>query len=274
MSTIMKTAALIGFAALATASAVHAQQPQPATTGRQAPGASVPVERRAPQGFSVVLVLGDMQAGSSQDTVPAAARKALADMKDFLPYKGYRLLDAQWTLCCGRGGRSPVVSRLRGAEERDYELALESDVDSRANTVAVRFLLRESADHEGVATAASSSVAAAIEGELARTENQLQAALKTAGERHEIGMAGPPDQDRAIMQLRQRLGELRIKFAEAARQHRITPRAQAGPSRSVIIDTSFTMEVGETVVVGTSRLKGEKALIALLTAVPATKPAR
>jgi hypothetical protein len=36
-----------------------------------------------------------------------------------------------------------------------------------------------------------------------------------------------------------------------------------------VIDTSFTMDVGETVVVGTSRLKGNgKALIALLTAVP------
>jgi hypothetical protein len=39
-------------------------------------------------------------------------------------------------------------------------------------------------------------------------------------------------------------------------------------SRRAMIDTSFTMDVGETVVVGTSRLKGEKALIALLTAIP------
>jgi hypothetical protein len=38
-----------------------------------------------------------------------------------------------------------------------------------------------------------------------------------------------------------------------------------------MIDTSFTMDIGETVVVGTSRLKGDKALIALLTAVPSTK---
>jgi hypothetical protein len=35
-----------------------------------------------------------------------------------------------------------------------------------------------------------------------------------------------------------------------------------------VIDTSFSMDVGETVVVGTSRLKGDKALIALLTAIP------
>ena len=34
-----------------------------------------------------------------------------------------------------------------------------------------------------------------------------------------------------------------------------------------IIDSSFTMDAGETVVVGTSRLGGDKALIALVTAV-------
>jgi hypothetical protein len=42
-----------------------------------------------------------------------------------------------------------------------------------------------------------------------------------------------------------------------------------------VIDTSFTMDLGETVVVGTSRLKaGTRALIALLTAVPAKSSAR
>ena len=42
--------------------------------------------------------------------------------------------------------------------------------------------------------------------------------------------------------------------------------------RRSVIDTSFTMDVGETVVVGTSRMRGgDKALIALLTAVPRTK---
>jgi hypothetical protein len=39
-----------------------------------------------------------------------------------------------------------------------------------------------------------------------------------------------------------------------------------------VIDTSFQMTTTETVVVGTSRLKGgSRALIALLTAVPAPK---
>ena len=78
-----------------------------------------------PQGFSVVLVLGDLQGGTTQDNVPPAARKALSDMKDFLPYKSYRLLDVQWTLCCGRG-TSATVSRLRGPDGHDYELTLEA----------------------------------------------------------------------------------------------------------------------------------------------------
>jgi hypothetical protein len=39
----------------------------------------------APQGFSVVLVLGELQGTGAADNVPPAARKALTDMKDFLP---------------------------------------------------------------------------------------------------------------------------------------------------------------------------------------------
>src|SRR6185503_4348881 len=78
-------------------------QVTPAQAGRRVePGqrvAVVPVtagESGAPQGYSVVLVVGDMQATSTDGNVPAAARKALTDMKDFLPYKSYHLLDAQW----------------------------------------------------------------------------------------------------------------------------------------------------------------------------------
>ena len=42
---------------------------------------------------------------------------------------------------------------------------------------------------------------------------------------------------------------------------------QVCPGPGAVIDTSFTMDYGETVVVGTSRLQGSKALIVLLTAV-------
>jgi hypothetical protein len=40
-----------------------------------------------------------------------------------------------------------------------------------------------------------------------------------------------------------------------------------GGINQTLIDTTFNMRIGETVVVGTSRVRGDKALIALLTAV-------
>src|SRR5215208_64686 len=58
-------------------------------------------------GYSVVLVIGDMQASGPADSVPSAARKALTDMQAFLPYKRYQLLDAAWMICCG-AFRSPL----------------------------------------------------------------------------------------------------------------------------------------------------------------------
>ena len=36
--------------------------------------------------------------------------------------------------------------------------------------------------------------------------------------------------------------------------------------KTAIIDSTFSMDIGETVVIGTSSLKGDKAVIALLTA--------
>ncbi len=51
------------------------------------------------QGFNIVLLVGESQSsGASIEDVPPAARKALADMKDFLPFKHYRVLDSQWTI--------------------------------------------------------------------------------------------------------------------------------------------------------------------------------
>ena len=111
-----------------------------------------PMPRR---GFNVVLLLGDMQGADAQDSIPVAARKALSDMKDFLPYKSYRLLDTQWII----GGTSgPALTRLRGADEQEYELELRASplltpgtaaLDPRA--ISVRFVLRDG-DVAGAAT--------------------------------------------------------------------------------------------------------------------------
>jgi hypothetical protein len=56
----------------------------------------------------------------------------------------------------------------------------------------------------------------------------------------------------------QREKELRRQVEELMRA--------AGGVKSAIIDSTFSMDIGETVVIGTSSLKGDKALIALLTA--------
>jgi hypothetical protein len=77
------------------------------------------------QGFNVVLVLGDLQGGASSDNIPPAARAALGDLKDFLPYRSYRVLDSSWIL----GSTTQLFrakSRLRGADDQTYEVRLTS----------------------------------------------------------------------------------------------------------------------------------------------------
>lgn len=253
--------------AQATASgAVRGTRPQPAPTGQQPRASSrTDLQRLAPQGFSVVLVLGDLQGGSVQDTVPAAARKALTDMKDFLPYKGYRLLDVQWTLCCGRGSSTPTVSRLRGADGQEYELTLMTDIDSR-NRLAVRFQLRDPSTTTVRGDALPETVVQ-LEREAVRLEEQLDRARKTAQQRFEVGTGGPVNEDRNLQDLQARLADIKIRLAEA-RDRRVSQSRSKMSGNRAVIDTSFTMDIGETVVVGTSRIAGgDKALIALLTAV-------
>jgi hypothetical protein len=241
-----------------------------AARAQKAPAVSKPSTRvvkvasaPAPQGFSVVLVLGEMQGSGATDSVPPAARKALADMKDFLPYKSYRFLDTQWTLCCGR---SATVTRLRGPDEQDYDLEL-SPSSGADGKWYVRFTLAEPAPARAPSEAsaadghASDHAAAKI---AAIRREELEARLRVLRER--VNENHPDVQ-------RQRAEILQLEHASSAgRPGLTTGRAPAGRSRPrAIIDTSFTMDIGETVVVGTSRLKGDKALIALLTAVPSTK---
>jgi hypothetical protein len=205
-----------------------------------------------PQAFSVSLILGDMQTATAADNVPAAARKALTDVKDFLPYKGYRLLDSQWTLCCGRGD-SRIVSRLRGPEDQDYSVEI---IPSNAGNgkYYVHFSLWEPRAAETAVTSTS------LEQQRVELERQMAELRKTKDENH-------PD----VVRLRRRIDSLDSQSVESRRDDVARRTLVASMPRRAIIDTSFTMDIGETVVVGTSRLKGEKALIALLTAVAPTK---
>jgi hypothetical protein len=158
-------------------------------------------EQPANHGFSVILALGDLQGGAPARDLPPAARKALADMSQFLPYKSYALLDARWIL-----GTPRSTALVQGPENREFELELRTS-PRPDNEVQIDFYLR--------------------------------------------------DPSRAVP-----FAPGRGLRSGAARN---TVRVIKRPGR--IIDTTFNMDVGETVVVGTSRLQGEKALIVLLTAV-------
>jgi len=212
----------------------------------------------SPRGFSVVLVLGDSQNATTADNVPPAARKALSDMKDFLPYRGYRLLDAQWIL-----GSSHSLLRLRGADDQEYTLTLQgSPMGGMGGRMHMTFQLREPAAVVAGAVALPSNDARA---QLARLPSlrdqlqQLQAAAVRERERTRENSESLTRLNKEAAAVRQQIAQLESELQSLL--------GASTRSRSVI-DTSFNMDVGETVVVGTSRVRGgDKALIALLTAV-------
>jgi hypothetical protein len=268
----------VGVITLASLGTLSAQQPPPTTTRPSQIRVDPRESRAVTQGFSVVLVVADLQASTGQDDVPPAARRALADMKDFLPYKSYRLLDAAWILGEGNQG---VATRLRGPDENEYELHMntsptravglaQGDQNRSPNAVFVRFSLREPAFHESTpepdrATAEQIRLNEANRRTLEQQVIRLESELRSEQARREIGTAN----ESKVRELEKDLVTAREKLSRMTRSN-VTRAASAPRGRtSALIDTSFTMDIGETVVVGTSRLKGNsRALIALLTAVP------
>jgi hypothetical protein len=235
-------------------------------------------DAEARQGFSVVLLLGDMQPADGTDTIPAATRRALVDMKDFLPYKSYRLLDTQWTLCCGT--TSSAITRLRGVENQEYELELRSNYEG-VDRLAVRFLLRDamdaqlsrsstkdgSKDGDGASTGPSERLIADLNREIFGLERErldLNVQVTQLRKGVDVGTKDPAELKRVDVQLQaitNRINALKAQVASSSSSSKFVSRP--------VIDTSFRMDIGETVVVGTSGLKGgTRALIALLTAVP------
>ena len=187
------------------------------------------------QGFSVALVLGDLQGSAKADNVPEGARKALADLRDFLPYKSYRLLDTQWILCCGStkvgtgiSGRLRGVSQALGPDEQEYPFNVNL-VGVSGSQLSVRFVMTDGA------------------GPLKKST---------------MPKPSPDDTEKAVP---------REKELEKM-QRQVEEIARAAGSKGTIIDSTFSMDIGETVVIGTSSLKGDKALIAVLTA--AKRPPR
>lgn len=195
----------------------------------------------AQRGFSVILLLGE-----TQGTVPLAEnlppapglRKALADVKEFLPYKSYRVLDTQWS----RSGST----HMRGPDGEEYDVEITADeimqtpAHPNPGTLNVIFRLQE----PGAAANSSEefSRAMAVTG-LEQQRRGVQVQMNDAAESEK-------------KRFREELARLdkSIRMARARR----------------LIDSKFEMQIGETVVVGTSRLGGgDKGLVVLLTSVAA-----
>jgi hypothetical protein len=230
-------------------------------------------------GFSVVLVVGGMQGSSASDNVPEAARKALADMKDFLPYKRYQLLDAAWILCCGTANNG-VSGRVRGPDGRDYLYVLDpgSVAGSKLN---LRFTMREAQEVLMPAVSQSKlSDTARLEHsrqlyEAIRERDEAELVARTTKQKYDVGVMSAPDVEAATTRLRR--AEQRVQDLQRLAGSPARATAQggggargAGSSGRSIMDSSFSIALGETVVIGTSRLNGDQALIAILTA--AAKP--
>jgi hypothetical protein len=269
---LLVSAAVAG--AVLVSTSAHARQAADAVQAKKL-ATPEPTPRR---GFNVVLLLGDMQDPTGPDTVPVAARKALSDMKDFLPYKGYRLLDTQWVLASNSG---PAITRLRGIDDQEYELELRASPTMQPDArgfnqtgISVRFFLREPGDtstgSDGGRTALhpkelskGDATAAEISRDifqLERERDDLQIQVNKGRSQVEVGTKDPVEVKRQETQLaavNRRINELKQSLSA-------TSSKSAGRA---VIDTSFRMDDGETVVVGTSKVKGGgRALIALLTA--------
>lgn len=262
-------------------------------------------------GYSVVLVIGDMTAGSAAETVPPAARKALTDMQAFLPYKRYQLLDAAWMVCCG-SFRSGLSGRVRGPENGEYAYSIDTLNSTDDAKLTVRFSMRDatvgtvpvvatgrvssssssSSSSGGGRGSARGSAGSASRNAEADVRNDLRIVSETARlELHSrLLYDAIKERDHAELALRTTkeaktdshpqvvAATARLSLAQR-RVDDLQHSAQGGgvgggggrdSSGRSIMDSTFSIALGETVVIGTSRLKGDQALIALLTA--ARKP--
>ena len=203
-------AALLAAALFAAPALAISAAPAPAVTA--APEETPAAAPRAPgppptRLFNVVMVLAEEQGQSSSAGLPESARKAIEDLKDFLPYRAYKLLDTA-LMRTARG----ATTRLKDPEGGEYDVRLDYRQGEGEQEIFINnFMVR-----------------------------QLPPNFPHVKEMGPIEGKGAPS----------------MKFTEPA----AAPR--------VLIETSFGMRLGETLVVGSSRLNGGKtALILLLTAV-------
>jgi hypothetical protein len=206
-------------------------------------GATTAQAQTRHRGFSVVLLLGETQSTSPSEEVPPAVRKALADVKDFLPFKSYRVLETQLVL-----GAKTATTRLKGLDDQEYDVEINADeimpnpFHPKEGMLQVLFKLQE----VGAATTPGEEFARSM------AVNGLEAQRAVAqAEMNKADESGKKALRESIARL-----DKSIRMARARK----------------LIDSRFEMAVGETVVVGTSKIGGgDKGLVVLLTAIAAGK---
>jgi len=194
------------------------------------------------RGFSVVLLLGETQGAPSGDALPPAPalRKALNDVKDFLPYKSYRVLDTQWL----RGGST----RMKGLDDQEYDVDLIVDTIPAGLPCTKDCVLNVLFHLQEVGAAQNSSEEFGRSIPIAEMEKQRA---------HLVALL--PSAQGAMLQ------EQKERIAQLDRQLRLAKARK-------LIDSRFQMAPGETVVVGTSKMGGgDKGLVVLLTSVTGGK---
>lgn len=220
------------------------------------------------QGFHVVLVVGEAERGrSSGEHLTEAAARALKDMGEFLPYKSYRVLDAQWSSCCS-GGVSRISGKLQGvigvpAPNGETNLVhrqftFQITATTSPGGIQTRFVLQAGDGRGDGQHAAERTEVERMLGNVRADIETMAVRVDETKKRVDVGVAPALElreaQDR-LSQLKREADALRAKLERAESRE------------NGVMDSSFTMEAGETVVVGTSKLGGDKALIAIVTAV-------
>jgi hypothetical protein len=158
--------------------------------------------------FQVVLLIGDNGGRSELEGVSANVQKALDDVKEFLPFKSYRVLDTALLRSAGR-----LEGLLSGPDGQDYRLTMVFEADPDAKRIHVHgFGLTD------------------------------------------LGVRGAPTPPRGV------------SAPGAGSGDAVAPQASI---RRTLIESSFSLGLGETIIVGSSKLNGGgEALLVLLTAIP------
>ncbi|HEV7785667.1 MAG TPA: hypothetical protein VGQ28_10055 [Thermoanaerobaculia bacterium] len=92
------------------------------------------------QSFQLLLLAASTHKAAGDPDVPAGAQKALADLRGFLPYKDYKLLDSTWLRATQD---RPTEGRVVGRGDQGYSVKLQFRTTGNDQMFLDRFQLNE-----------------------------------------------------------------------------------------------------------------------------------